>query len=122
MKVQSTNSAQVACHFSRCESAKVQPSKRVCPGSAFERSASSKRQSLKTLWIGLENSGCHLRSKTSPRKSQLTNVHASGVNRENADLRKSTSAIVARRMWTTPEEASMLSATCVSLPAPSALE
>jgi hypothetical protein len=49
----------------------------------------------------------------------LTNVHASGVNRENADLRKSTSAIVARRMWTTPEEASRLRAMSVSLPAPS---
>jgi hypothetical protein len=46
------------------------------------------------------------------------NVQASGVNRENADLRKSTSAIVARRMWTTPLEASTLSAMSVSLPAP----
>jgi hypothetical protein len=116
--VQPTNSAQVACHFSRCESAKVQPSNRVWPGSAFERSASSKRQSLKMLWTGLENRGCHLRSKTRPRKSQLMKVQASGVKRENADLRKSTSAIVARRMWTTPLEVSTLSAMSVSLPAP----
>ena len=116
--VQSTNSAQVACHFSRCESANVQPSNRVWPGSAFDRSAPSNRQSLKMLWTGLEKSGCHLRSNTSPRKSQLMKVQASGVKRENADLRKSTSAIVARRMWTTPLDASTLSATSVSLPAP----
>ncbi len=73
------------------------------------------------LWIGLEKSGCHLRSKLSPRKSQLTKVQASGVNREKADLRKSTSAIVARRMWTTPLEASTFRAMSGSPRAPIAL-
>ena len=84
----------------------------------MERSASSNLQSRNTLWIGLEKSGCHFRSNTSPRKSQFTNVQASGVKRENADLRKSTFSIVARRMWTTPEEASRFRAMSVSLPAP----
>jgi hypothetical protein len=50
------------------------------------------------LCTGLEKSGCHFRSNTSPRKSQFTKMQASGVNREKATFRKSTSSIVARRM------------------------
>src|SRR6266581_5620011 len=105
--VQSMNSAVKDSQPSIFAPSKRQRSKRACPGRTARRSASSKRQSRKTLRRREENRGWKRRSSVCPRKSQCSKAQPSGAKASKEARRKSASRIVTPSNMRTPETASM---------------
>src|SRR6266508_93559 len=105
--VQSMNSAQKDSQPSIRAPSNWQRSKRAWPGRTARMSASSKRQSRKTLWRREEKRGWKRRSSVCPRKSQCSKAHPSGATASKVARRKSASRIVTPSNMRTPDTASM---------------
>src|SRR5688572_7690060 len=105
--VQSMNSAVNDSQPSMFALSKRQRSKRAWPGRTPRRSASSKRQSRKTLRRREENSGWKRRSSVCPRKSQCSKAQPSGANASKVARLKSASRMVTPSNIRTLETASM---------------